>query len=194
MIHLIARLSADHQKTAAKAALVAAGLSAVFAALSFMTFTEKSETSGVLWWKVTRQLTYGERAPYLYSGLGLAALAAVLALVAAAIWVHPATRASRAQQRQEAQKLLFQTTTIEGRAQRAFELGDLGFAVTLRVDDGSHWRHLREVEAQGWRQTSQLLREKKRFTDVTPHGDGSHTVIRSSEQEATFYFERRAAT
>lgn len=186
-MHLLLRVPAQHQKTVVKYLLSIGALFSLVAVLLLMAFGEESETSGHLWWKTSRQVPYEERLPYLLGGIALVALAVTLFAAAAWIAIHPKARGQRAEHRKLAEKRAFQTQTNEGRAQRAFERGDRGFAVTLRIDDGSHWPTLREVELQGWRQTEMRLRKAVTTTDVTPHSDGGHTVVRNSTQEATFY-------
>ncbi|QIK68018.1 hypothetical protein G7072_18200 [Nocardioides sp. HDW12B] len=190
-MHLLLRIPAQHQRAVVKYLLLGATMCFLFAVLLIMAFGEESETSGHLWWKSTREVPYDQRLPYLLGGIALVALAAILFAAATWLTLHPKARGQRAEQRRLAEKLAFQTSTDEGRAQRAYERGDRGFAVTLRVDDGSHWPTLREVELQGWRQTDMRLRKAIKTSDVTPHWDGSHTVVHNYTQEATIYFVRR---
>ena len=84
----------------------------------------------------------------------------------------------------------WQLLSNEGRAQHAYSRGDSEFQVTLRVDDNTHTRKLREIESQGWRRVGHRLHPATRETQVTPLPDGGHRVERTSTQEATYFFER----
>lgn len=80
--------------------------------------------------------------------------------------------------------------TTDGRAHSAYERGDAEYEVKLRIDDGSQLRRVQEIEAQGWRQVREVRHRQEKQTNVTAHSDGTHTVIRSSTQHATYYFVR----
>lgn len=191
-MQLLSRIPPQHQEASQRWCLTLALAAALLSAVQLLAYSEDTESTGALWWKVTRQVPDSERLPYLLSGVALATLAIILFAAGAWIFAHPAMRRQRHNHRKALEKERFQTQTPEGRAQRAFELGDAGFAAELRVDDGSHWPVLRRIEAEGWRQTGQRLHKLKRITHVTPHWDGGHTVERSSTQNATFSFARRS--
>lgn len=83
MLRVLSRIPARTQKPLAQGLLYAAGLIAVFGVLFVMAFTEKTKTSGSLWWKKTTEISLSERQPYLFVGIGMLVVAALC--VAAAI-------------------------------------------------------------------------------------------------------------
>jgi hypothetical protein len=76
--------------------------------------------------------------------------------------------------------------THDGRAWEAHERGDQEFEVTISVDNSRYMRTVREIEAHGWRRVKRVDHPYVRRTDVTPRPDGSHKVVRTKTQNATF--------
>jgi hypothetical protein len=80
--------------------------------------------------------------------------------------------------------------TRDGQAWQAYERGDSEFETTLRVDNPSYRRTLKQIEARGWRLDERVDHAPVKTTTTTPKPDGGHEVIRTVTQEATFYFVR----
>ena len=78
MPRLFSRLPVSLHSTAVKALVGLAVLCALIAILSFIGFSETTESTGHLWWKETREIPYGDRRPYLLAGVGFAVAAASL--------------------------------------------------------------------------------------------------------------------
>lgn len=72
----------------------------------------------------------------------------------------------------------------------AHRRGATEFEVVLRVDDASFIRAGRAIEAEGWRLSNRVDHQPIRRTSSEPKYGGGHEVIRTVEQEATFYFVR----
>jgi hypothetical protein len=62
--------------------------------------------------------------------------------------------------------------------------------VTLEILQPGHERMLDDIASVGWRLDRQVRHPRVRTTDVTPKWDGSHEVVKTVTQQATFYFVR----
>jgi hypothetical protein len=212
MPRLFSRLPVSLHGAAAKALLGLAVLCALFAIMSFLGFSETTETTGHLWWKETRDIPYGERRPYLLAGIGLAVVAASLLIGALELAVAQARRrrahqrrlreAAEAQRRWELSpegqahrqakeaaeaRLLWEGSTA-GKAALAYRRGDHFFSIEL-VADGDLAQHLNAVTTAGWVQKS-VSRRHTRTTSVQPMYDGTHEVTRDTVEYRTYLFRR----
>lgn len=104
-------------------------------------------------------------------------------------WTQP----QEPQQTKKSAKALhwvWRNLTNGGRAWQAYQRGEHTFEAKLRIDSSSYQRVVRDIEEQGWIYKSRTVHAAERTTTVTPKSDGTHHVVRSSTQHATFYFVR----
>lgn len=74
-----------------------------------------------------------------------------------------------------------------GRAESAFERGDLFFSIELEVDDDLAW-HLNQIHAAGWRHQSVSRRQLR--TTQTYRGFDGPKVTRETIEYRTYLFRR----
>lgn len=84
----------------------------------------------------------------------------------------------------------WRTLTAHGRAYDAYEQGHATYDVTLEILKPGYQRTLDDIASVGWRLDSQVTHARVKMTDVTPKSDGSHEVVKTVSQKATFYFVR----
>lgn len=183
-----------HLGTLLRVLLGLAGFSAAFGALWLMEYTQTTETSGMLWWKETRQIPIEERQPSLLIALSLFALATILVVLAVRVAWHQKRAEVRVRLEREAERRRREherwLRTPEGAAWEAFDRGDREHVVTLRVLPPKHRETIRAIEAVGWVFDGQDLHPAVHTKESKRNLDGGHTVVRSSIQDATFYFVR----
>ncbi|WP_156391572.1 MULTISPECIES: hypothetical protein [unclassified Nocardioides] len=80
--------------------------------------------------------------------------------------------------------------TAQGMASTAYERGDRTYSVTLDVLTPGHTRALAAIASAGWRLDDKIEYPRVKNTKVTPKPDGTHDVVRTVSQNATFYFVR----
>lgn len=82
MLAVLTRVPVNRQEPLAKGLLGVAGCIALLGVVFVMAFTERTETTGHLFWKETTELSLSERLPWLLVGIGMIAVAAVCVVAA----------------------------------------------------------------------------------------------------------------
>lgn len=193
-MRLISLVPTRHLGTAIRVLAGLAGFSAIFGVLALMDYMQTSETSGMLWWRETRQIPVDERRPSLVAAVLLFSLTAVLlVLVSRALWhLRRSAGERRSEQEAEERRRAHESwlRTPEGAAWTAFHRGDPQYAVKLRVSPPEHREAIRDFERAGWVFHGQDLHRAVHTKESKRNLDGGHTVVSTSTQDATFYFVR----
>lgn len=202
---LFSRLPANYVKGVAAGAIWTAIIAALFGTAALANYFEVNESSGMLWWKETREIPLEERRPSLIVGALLLTFAMVLLLVAAAaarnLWRtrderHSAAEAAEqrrlAEQRRQDEREEHEAwlLTYEGDAWAARRRGDREYVVTLRVQPPEHRETIRGIEGMGWVLRGRDEHAAVRVKESRRNLDGGHTVVTTTTKDATFYFDR----
>lgn len=148
MPRLFSRLPVSLHKPSAAALVVLTALCAIAGIALFVVFSQTTETTGHLWWKETREISYSERRPYLLASIGFAAATALLLSGAVELLAALATqrRADRRLRREAADE------------QRRWEMSPAGQAQRNAWAAEAHRRREIELAARAEREAAEARR------------------------------------